>query len=274
MNCPAFRVLAIVTVLAVASLLATAAVRAQDAKAPAVDHALMDRAGGIFYMREVDRARARRTLDTKREQVVLARRVLGPMIAYADAQAPIAAHWAWEVHVDTRDEPLAYCLPGGKIMLSTGLFDRMRLTGPELAVVLAHVIAHALAGDDAAAAAEQYAKQPAADDPNRRAVQLADIIGKIALTEPHDKATEQRADAMALELMARAGVDPRPTVDVWRKISRAGGATAPGFLSLHPVWPGRIDDIEAQVPSILPVYEQVRAEQAKRPPPPSLRIPR
>src|SRR4029077_20500992 len=108
-------------------------------------------------------------------------------------------------------------------------------------------------------------------DPNRRILQLADILGKLILDTPHDQVTERAIDSLTLEFMARAGVNPEPAVEAWRKIAHAGGATQPGFLALHPVWSGRIEEIQAQIPAILPLYEQARAEQAARPRAPPVR---
>jgi Zn-dependent protease with chaperone function len=260
-----------VLALALSSLLAVTGTCAQDIAAPAADQSVMARAADMVYARELERARVKRSLDVDKAQVAMARRVGSPMMAYAATFAPVAAPWSWALHVETRDEPVAYCLPGGKIMLSTGLVDRMKLTPGELAVVLAHVIAHALAGHDAATATARLAALPFAPDPNRRALQLADILGKIMLNDPHDKEIERETDAMALEFMARAGMDPEPAVETWRKIARAGGATPPGFLSLHPTWPGRIDEIEAQIAPLLPLFEQAKAEIAARPRQPPVR---
>jgi Zn-dependent protease with chaperone function len=256
---------AVATALAAAALMLAASSEAQNAKPATVDAAMMNRAGEIAFARELDRARAKRALDTNAGQLTSARRMSTLLIAYASTMAPEASSWIWEVHLETREEPVAYCFPGGKIMLSTGLVDRAKLTPPELAVVLAHVIAHALAGDDAATAAAQLATMRESPDPNRRIVQLADLLGKIMLSEPHEKETERETDAITLEFMARAGVDPEPAAEAWRKIARQGGAKVPGFLALHPTWPGRIEAIEAQIPPILPLYEQARAEQAARP---------
>lgn len=256
---------------AAALLLTSAGSRAEDAKTPPVDPAVMNRAGEIVYSRELDRARAGRTLDTNAAQLASARRISAPLITYAASFAPEAATWTWAVHVETRDDAVAYCLPGGKIMLSTGLVDRVRLTPPELAVVLAHVIAHALSGDDAAAAAASLGALRASPDPNRRLLQLAELLGKIVLGEPHDKASERTTDAITLEFMARSAVNPEPAVEAWRKIARAGGTAPPAFLALHPTWPGRVEEIEAQIPAILPLYEQARAELAARPKLPPVR---
>ena len=255
----------VVAALAAIVLMHATSSDAQDAKPPAVDPAIMNQAGEIAYARELGRARASRTLDTNKEQLASARRMSTLLIAYASTMAPEAASWVWALHVETREEPVAYCFPGGKILLSTGLVDRTKLNPDELAVVLAHVIAHALAGDDAARAAAGLATMRETPDPNRRILQLADLLGKIVPSQPFDKDTEREADSVTLEFMARSGVNPEPAVEAWRKIARQGGATAPGFLALHPTWPGRIEAIEAQIPAILPLYEQARAEQAARP---------
>ena len=246
---------ALAVALSCALAAGTAAAQA-DATARVVDPALMNRAADLAYNREVDRARARNALDTDRAQLGLMRRASTPLIAHAAAVASAASSWVWAIHIETREEPIAWCLPGGKIMVSTGLIDRMKLTPGELAVVLAHAIAHALAGHDADEAVAQYTRRGERDaDPNRAALRLADILGKLVPNEPHDVAIEKAADSMALALMAGAAVDPRPAAEAWRKIARAGGATPPGFLALHPMWPQRIAEIEAQIAALLPVYE-------------------
>jgi hypothetical protein len=240
-------------------------------KADAVTPELMNLAAELFFGRELARARAKRTLDVDRSKVAMVRRSSLLLIEGAPLILPEAAKWSWVVAVETREEPIAYCLPGGKIMLSTALVDRARLTPDELAVVIAHAIAHALTGTGATEAAARLADMRESPDPNRRLLQLMDILGKLVLDTPHDQATERAIDSLTLEFMARAGANPEPSVEAWRKIARAGGATPPGFLALHPVWSGRIDEIQAQIPAILPLYEQARAEQAARPRVPPVR---
>jgi Zn-dependent protease with chaperone function len=245
--------------------------RAQPAKGTAVPPELMYRAAEILFTREQERARAKRTLDIDRSKLAMARRASQLLIEAAPLLVSDAARWSWAVEVETREEPVAYCLPGGKIMLSTALVDRTRLTPGELTVVIAHAIAHALAGHDATEAAARLAEMRESPDPNRRVLQLAEILTKLVLATPHDMATERAVDTLTLEFLARAGADPEPAAEAWRKIARAGGATPPGFLALHPVWTGRIEEIEAQIPAILPLYEQAKAEQAARPRAPPVR---
>jgi len=263
----AFRLHAAALALAAALLLSATESRADEPNAPVIDPGIMSRAAQIAYARELGRAQAKQALDRNSELLRTARRVTDYLILSAPKLLPESAGWAWSIHVETREEPVAWCMPGGKLMLSTGLVDRAKLTPPEIGVVLAHAVAHALAGRDRALAAARLAALPVSPDPNRRALQLADILVSMALGERHDKEAEREADAIALELMARAGLDPGPTVEAWRKIARAGGATPPGFLSLHATWPGRIDEIEAMIPRVLPLYEQARADLAAQPQP-------
>jgi Zn-dependent protease with chaperone function len=255
---------AIVVALAATLLLPAAASRAEDTKAAGMDPALMTYASELAFAREVARVRAKRGLDRNNDLLRTARRATNTLLTYAPRIAPESASWSWEVHVETREEPVAWCMPGGKVMVSTGLVDRARLTPPEVVVIVAHAIAHALAGHDAAVAAARFAGRRESPDPNRQVLQLAEILMTTITTEPHAMEAEREADALAFELMARTGLDPAPAVEAWRKIARAGGATPPGFLSLHEVWRGRIEEIDARVPAWVPIYDAERKEQEAR----------
>ena len=85
-------------------------------KADAVTPELMNLAAELFFGRELARARAKRTLDVDRSKVAMVRRSSLLLIEGAPLILPEAAKWSWVVAVETREEPIAYCLPGGKIM--------------------------------------------------------------------------------------------------------------------------------------------------------------
>jgi Zn-dependent protease with chaperone function len=256
---------------ALLALLAPQAALGQPSPAPATSSEIVVRAADIAFTRYLDRARAKRTLDDDRRKVAMVRRAATLLIAYAPSFEPKTTGWRWTIHLETRDDPMAFCLPGGSIMLSTGLIDRTRLTADELPVVIAHVMAHAMSGHEADLALRRLAAMPEAPDPNRRLLQLADLLLDAAQSAPHARDVERETDALALELMARAGVDPRSAPEAWRKIARAGGATPPGFLALHATWPGRIEEIEKALLPLLPLYEQAQAVFASRPRAPPVR---
>lgn len=66
---------------------------------------------------------------------------------------------------------------------------------------------------------------------------------------------ESEADALGLIMAAKAGFDPRKGVTLWQKMASAGGGSPPAILSTHPSGPQRIQDIEARLPQVLPLYE-------------------
>ena len=265
-------VLLFTAAIALAQTPETAAIAAPGA---AVDPALMARAADLFYARELARARAAQTLNTDRGALGRAGRVGTRLVTRASTVAPAAAGWTWALSVETRAEPMAWGLPNGAIMISTGLIQQLTLTDAELAAILAHIIAHQLAGHDAREAATAYRRQREGTDPdaNRAAVELAEILGQLIVSPHYDAAAEKAADTLALELLARSAVNPGAAVSAWRKVAQSGSANAPGLLALHPAPPERIADLEAEVPAWLPLYEKAAADAAaaKPPPPPPVR---
>ena len=245
---------------------------ATTAAAP-ISAATVVRAAERVYAQDLQAAMARGALDSSARHGSIIRGAAQPIVSGASSLYPEAAHWSWAVAVETRDEPVAYCLPGGKILVSTGLVDRTGLTPVELSAVLAHAVAHAISGDDANAAVSHLVREghAANADPNRTLLYLTEALAKVIREVPHSVEEERAADTRTLELMARLGLDPRPAVDAWRKIVRAGGATPPGFLALHPPWRERIGEIEAQMPAMVALYETALRE---RPPPPTVNTPR
>jgi predicted Zn-dependent protease len=86
---------------------------------------------------------------------------------------------------------------------------------------------------------------------------LANMIGQVTFQLPFSREQESEADTIGLELMARAGYDPRAALTLWNKMSKAeGSGSTPQFLSTHPAPKERINDIEKYLPRVLPLYQQ------------------
>ena len=81
---------------------------------------------------------------------------------------------------------------------------------------------------------------------------------------PFSRAQESEADSLGLDLMARAGFDPRESIQLWKNMSEAGGGQPPEFLSTHPSHGTRIQNLEAGMPKARTLSEQARG-QGKRP---------
>ena len=232
---------------------------------PTVSASLLSQAAETIFVREARKANLAKAYNVNRGTVSRARHGADPLIAIAAEYLPAAADWTWTLGVETRENPVAYVLPGGKIMVSTGFFERMRLTDAEYSALLAHTLAHALLGRDTAAAVAEYDRRrgSTAPDPdtNRAAIELGEVLGKVVLSEHYDPAAEAEADTLALQLLAKAGIDPAASIEAWGKVMRAGGATVPGFLVLHPVRQDRISAMEAQLPAAIKAYQQTLASQ-------------
>lgn len=168
----------------------------------------------------------------------------------------------WEFIVFESKEANAFCLPGGKIGVYTGILP---ITKDEagLATVIGHEVAHATAhhgaermsqamlldaGGQVAGALSSNAKPV-----TRNVVAAAFGIGGPLLVQlPHSRMQESEADRMGLIYMARAGYDPEAAVGFWQRFSahtsQAGGDSTPSFLRTHPVDSVRIQQIQKWIP--------------------------
>jgi predicted Zn-dependent protease len=85
---------------------------------------------------------------------------------------------------------------------------------------------------------------------------IANMIGTVTFQLPFSRDQESEADKIGLELMARAGYDPRAALTLWKKMASAESGGTPKFLSTHPAPTDRIQDIEKNLPRVLPLYAQ------------------
>ena len=185
---------------------------------------------------------------------------------------PDAAQWAWEINVFDSDQVNAFCAPGGKIGVFTGLVRKLQLTDSELAAVMGHEIAHALREHSREQLSQQTLSGAVVQGIAATAGENAGIAGALAgagaqllVHLPFSRDMELEADVMGMELMARAGYDPRQAPQVWRKMQRLSGGQEPvAFFSTHPSSANRIQQLEANVPKVLPLYEARAAGAARR----------
>jgi predicted Zn-dependent protease len=170
---------------------------------------------------------------------------------------PDAPQWQWEVNVQATDDVNAYCMPGGKIMVYTGLIEKLQATDAELAAVIGHEIAHALREHSRERISRAYAEQLAlagvaiATGASETTMQVSAVTFQL----PHSREQEAEADRIGLELMARAGYDPNAAVTLWQKMSKLSSGGPPEFLSTHPSGESRIRELEALAPKVLPLYQ-------------------
>lgn len=227
-----------------------------------VSEAEIEQAAAQSYAAELQKAQQKQALNTDPALVKRVRGIADRLIPQVGVFRPDARNWKWEVNVQTTDELNAYCMPGGKIMVYSGLVKKLNLSDDELSAVIGHEMAHALREHSRERVSRAYAQQIALSGVaavaglGQGTAGLAGALADVTFQLPHSREQEAEADRIGLELMARAGFDPNAAPSVWVKMGEAsGGGGQPEFLSTHPSGSSRIKDLQANVPKVLPYYQ-------------------
>lgn len=183
------------------------------------------------------------------------------------AEATERSDYQWEFKLIEDPQANAFCLPGGKVAVYTGILP-ITHDDAGLAAVLAHEVAHAVARHGGERLSQQLAVQGltvagtqgllAGRDP--ATVQLVSgLLGAgatVGLLLPWGRSQESEADRLGLIYMARAGYDPRAARDLWVRMGESSkGRQQFEFLSTHPLPATRIAQIEAWIPEALQYYK-------------------
>ncbi|UFH48645.1 M48 family metallopeptidase [Pseudomonas sp. KNUC1026] len=213
------------------------------------------------YKETLSKANAAHVLDKTSTEAKRVQAIADRLIAQAPKLRPDSAQWQWEVNLIKSDELNANCGPGGKIIVYTGLIDKLNLADDELAAVMGHEIAHALREHGREAMSKAYGMQMAKQGAaavfglGQDSLALADAVTEYGMTLPNSRANENEADLLGLELSARAGYNPNAAITLWKKMNAAGGAGQPEFLSTHPSDANRISSLQAAIPKVMPLYQ-------------------
>ena len=213
------------------------------------------------YAQELQKAREADKLNKDPALTARVRAITDRLIPVTAAFRPDAPGWSWQVNTLTTDEMNAYAMPGGKIMVYSGLVQKLKLTDAELAAVLGHEISHALREHTRERVSQAYAQQIAllglavVTGAGQGAVDLANQVASVTFQLPHTRVQEAEADIMGLELMARAGYEPHSAVTLWQKMMAAEKSSPPQFLSTHPSPSNRVAELQARIPKVMPLYE-------------------
>ena len=200
-------------------------------------------------------------ISTNPQQNAMVKRV-GERIAAVTGQN----NYAWEFFViDKDDEPNAFCLPGGKVFVYSGIFKYVA-NDDELAAVMGHEIGHALARHGAERMSTGQLTQLTGQilgavmqgrgNPQNTAMvmQAFGIGSQLGVMLPHSRTQEYEADNIGLVLMAKAGYNPQAALSFWEKFGKSG-ESSPEYLSTHPAPQHRIEQIKALLPKVMPIYQ-------------------
>jgi Peptidase family M48 len=240
-----------------------------------VPSAVVDAQSAVEYRQLVDRARADgRLLPATDPRVDRVRAIAQRIAPFADKWSDRIKDWRWEVNVVRSPRIDIACLPGGKILVYSGLLERIRLRDDELGVLFGHQIAHALREQ----VRERLAQQATGlgSSPMPQLFGVTELYGTPASAPTidmplapiqYDATDETEADVIGNDIAARAGFDPRAAVPLWDKLARATRHNENGFILAHPYSEARRSDIIKRLPDILELYAKTQGVPVDQLPP-------
>jgi predicted Zn-dependent protease len=175
-------------------------------------------------------------------------------------------NYKWEFNLIEDPKTVnAFCMPGGKIVVYTGILP-VTQDKNGLATVMSHEVAHAIANHGGERMSQQLVVQAGGmglaqlirSKPAQAQKIMMQVYGagaQVGVLLPYSRGHESEADHIGLILMARAGYDPKTAVAFWERMNNLGGAKPPELLSTHPATSRRISDIEKEIPEAEKYYK-------------------
>lgn len=226
------------------------------------------RSSAVAYREMMGQLEKKNQVESGTPRAARVRAIADRLIAQAARLRPGTASWPWEIKVI--DEPKtvnAFAMAGGKIGVYSGMWETLKASDEELAQVLGHEIGHAVAAHTrerislamATGLVSSVAAVAIARDSATRDLALSglEMGAALAITLPNSRQSESEADAIGIELAARAGFDPQAAVTLWERMGKQGG-TPPEFLSTHPSPENRRQRLQALAEKLEPVYRAAK----------------
>lgn len=174
--------------------------------------------------------------------------------------------YAWDFNLVEDTSINAWCMPGGKVVIYTGILPVTR-NEAGLAVVMGHEIAHAIAKHGNERLTQQLAVNlggiALSEALSSKSEQTQQIWGavygvgsQVGFLLPYSRTHETEADRLGLIFMAMAGYDPNEAIPFWQRMSAAGGGSTPEFLSTHPSDATRIKNLQSFLPEAMSYYRR------------------
>jgi predicted Zn-dependent protease len=215
----------------------------------------------------------KKKIETGTPRVQKVKEITDKLVKEAVRVRPDSSSWAWEVQViDDPKTVNAFCMAGGKMAIYTGMWEQIKATDDEIAQVMGHEIAHALADHTrermSIAMTTAVAATAAAIVVGTRdsgpgvglALTGAQLAAVYAIQMPNSRQGESEADQIGIELAARAGYDPKAAVTLWEKMGKlSGGKGPPEFLSTHPSPENRAARLAELGAQVEPLYQAAKA---------------
>ena len=223
--------------------------------------ATLNQQAAQHYVQIVQQAKSRQVLDVSSPTAQRVHRVFNRLRPYADQANRTGIPFQWQMNVIRSKEMNAWAMPGGKMVIYTGMVERLQLTDDEIAAVIGHEMTHVLLEHSKKAIGGQMLTGiggfilagTTGIDGN-----LVGLGSDLLANKPFSRYQENEADAGGVRLMALAGYHPQAAISVWEKMSRAESGGSIAILSTHPAHRSRIAAIQRMLPEVMPVYQSRR----------------
>lgn len=175
----------------------------------------------------------------------------------------------WELAIVDNPTINAFVLPGGKIVVFSGILD-VAQNQHQLAAVMGHEVAHVTEKHPESRQNQRNATSFGVDtlalilgggygQQTRAAQSSLATLSTLGLLNPFSRSQESEADLVGLEYMAKAGFDPRESVELWKIMNEKNESSIPEYMSTHPSGETRIDELIGHYSTALPLYNEARA---------------
>jgi predicted Zn-dependent protease len=229
----------------------------------------VDRISAASYSEQNQKAKEKNILITSGPSYDRLKTISTRLIAQTSVFRDDAQQWNWQLVLINAPTLNATCAPGGKITFYTGLIEQLNLNDDEIAAIMGHEIAHALREHGRERLSQAMAQSAVANiamavaGPYGSAVSAANQAAQYVLVLPNSRQNESEADAIGLELAARAGYNPKAAISVWQKMNKATeGKGTLEFLSTHPSGDTRIEQLSELMPAVEPFYKSAQNQRS------------
>ncbi|MBI0158884.1 MULTISPECIES: M48 family metallopeptidase [unclassified Snodgrassella] len=256
--------------ITLASVLMALSGCAQVAEVMGYDTQTLNAAAAKSYTQMMGEAKAKGEIETNTPVAKRVHTIFQRLVPYANEANQTGVPFDWQLNVINSEIPNAFAMPGGKMVVYTGIVNRLNLSDDEIAAIIGHEMTHALQEHSKKAAGQQILTSVALEigssalqsktgaSANNVGI-YKDVLNQFGLTLPFSRHQESLADAGGLKLMAQAGYDPHAAITVWEKMNKVmGNNRGTSLLSTHPSNDARINALKKMLPEVLPVYEQAR----------------
>jgi predicted Zn-dependent protease len=222
----------------------------------------VNRLSAVSYNEQNQKAKEKNVLVTSGPTFDRLKFIANRLIPQTEIFRDDTKQWDWRLTLIDAPVLNATCAPGGKITFYTGIIEQLNLSDDEIAAIMGHEIAHALREHGRERVSQAMAQTLVVNVAMAAAGSYGSVVGAAnqvayyVLVLPNSRDNESEADAIGLELAARAGYNPMGAITVWQKMIKATkGKSSPEFLSTHPSGETRIEQLTALIPVVEPLYQ-------------------